>query len=79
MGGFLAAFFENPALVWMMGSLLLFGRLLIIAYHQRWSSAPAIAISLFGWFLPFRGVALLAVPRLIQRGGDSAVEEQSTT
>jgi hypothetical protein len=50
MGMMLSAFFENDALVWITGSLLLFGGLLIIAHHQYWSSPAAILISLFGWF-----------------------------
>jgi hypothetical protein len=60
MGMMLSAFFENDALVWITGSLLLFGGLLIIAHHQYWSSPAAILISLFGWFLALRGLVLLA-------------------
>ena len=51
-----SAFFENGALVWIVGGLLLFGGLLIVAHHQYWSSAAAILISLFGWFLALRGL-----------------------
>ena len=40
-----SAFFENAALVWIVGSMLLFGGLLIIAHHQYWSSPAAILIS----------------------------------
>ena len=47
----LSAFFENAALVWITGGLLVFAGLFIIANHQYWSSASAILISLFGWFL----------------------------
>jgi hypothetical protein len=68
MGTLAAAFFENPLFVWFAGALLLFGGLLIIAFHQYWSSAAAIVISLFGWFLALRGAALLAAPHLIERG-----------
>ena len=67
MGTILTAFFENEALVWIMGGLLLFGGLLIIAHHQYWSGLSAILISLFGWFLALRGVALLAAPQLYAR------------
>ena len=59
-----SAFFENEALVWLMGGILLFCGLLVIAHHQYWSSPSAIVISLFGWFLALRGVALLAMPQL---------------
>jgi hypothetical protein len=54
--------------VWFAGALLLFGGLLIIAFHQYWSSAAAMAISLFGWFLALRGTVLLGAPQLIERG-----------
>jgi nitric oxide reductase large subunit len=63
MGTIASAFFQNEALVWITGGFLLFGGLLIIAHHQYWSGLSAILISLFGWFLALRGVALLAVPQ----------------
>ncbi len=50
MGVELTAFFENAALVWIMGALMVFAGLFVIANHQYWSSASAILISLFGWF-----------------------------
>jgi hypothetical protein len=56
----LSAFFENAALVWITGGMMLLGGLLIIAHHQYWSSPAAILISLFGWFVALRGVTLLA-------------------
>ena len=64
----LSAFFQNEALVWSAGALLLFCGLLIIAYHQYWSSPAAVMISVFGWFLALRGLILLAAPQLILRG-----------
>ena len=69
MGPILTAFFQNEALVWIMGALLFFCGLLIIACHQYWSSPAAVMISLFGWFLALRGLILLAAPQLILRGG----------
>jgi hypothetical protein len=41
LGTIVSAFFENEALVWITGRLLLFGGLLIIA-HQYWSGLSAI-------------------------------------
>ena len=73
IGTILTAFFENGALVWIMGGLLLFGGLLIIAHHQYWSGLSAILISLFGWFLALRGVVLLAAPQLIASGAAAAM------
>jgi hypothetical protein len=34
MGAFASEFFENGLFVWFAGALLLFGGLLIIAFHQ---------------------------------------------
>jgi hypothetical protein len=72
-GTTLTAFFENAALVWITGGLLLFGGLLIIAHHQYWSGLSAILISLFGWFLALRGVVLLAAPHLIASAAAAAM------
>jgi hypothetical protein len=73
MGPLISSFFGNPALVWIIGALLLGGGLSIIAFHQYWSSPSAILISLFGWFLALRGVALLTVPELFERAAAGAV------
>jgi hypothetical protein len=67
MGALAAGFFENPVLVWFGGAFLLFAGLLIIAFHQYWSSGAAVLISLFGWLLALRGVILLAVPQIYER------------
>jgi hypothetical protein len=68
MGPLAADFFASQLTAWFAGALLLFGGLLIIAFDQYWSSAAAVVISLFGWFLALRGVVLLAAPQLIERG-----------
>jgi hypothetical protein len=73
MGAIAAGFFENALFVWFAGALLLFGGLLIIAFHQYWSSAAAVIISLLGWFLAIRGVVLLAAPELIERAAEGSV------
>ena len=64
MGTNLSTFFENAALVWITGGMILLGGLLI-AHHQYWSSLAAILISLFGWV---RGAA-----RGCAAGGAAAV------
>ena len=69
----LFAFFENPALVWVTGSMMLLGGLLIIAHHQYWSSLAAILISLFGWSVALRGLALLIAPQLYAKTGTAAL------
>lgn len=74
METFLSGFFENGVLVWFAGGLLLFCGLLIIAFHQYWSSLAAVLISLFGWFLALRGFVLMAAPQLIERGALAAMD-----
>lgn len=73
MGVEASAFFENAALVWITGGLLLFGGLLIIALHQYWYSVAAVLVSLFGWFLALRGVVLLTAPQLYEQAGVAAM------
>ena len=73
MGVLAATFFENPLFAWFAGALLLFSGLLIIAFHQYWSSVAAIMISLFGWFLALRGLVLMAAPQLIERGAAASI------
>lgn len=62
-----APFFANPALVWIIGALMVFGGIFVIANHQFWHGASAILISLFGWFLGLRGLALLLAPQMYER------------
>src|SRR6266849_10965402 len=73
MGAFASEFFENGLFVWFAGALLLFGGLLIIAFHQYWSSVAAVMISLFGWFLALRGLVLMAAPQLIERAAAASM------
>ena len=70
-GALISAFFGNPALAWIAGGLLLFAGLVIIARHQIWSSGPAILISLIGWLLALRGLALLIAPQFLERAAAS--------
>jgi uncharacterized protein YjeT (DUF2065 family) len=60
-------FFKSDLFVWFAGALLLFAGLLIIAFHQYWSSVAAVMISLFGWILALRGLVLMAAPELYNR------------
>ena len=67
MGALASEFFKTELFVWFAGALLLFAGLLIIAFHQYWSSAAAVIISLFGWILALRGLLLMAAPALYER------------
>ena len=42
-----------------------------------WSSVAAVMISLFGWFLALRGLALLAIPQWYARAAFGAVDALS--
>ncbi len=67
-----APFFANPALVFIVGALMVFGGVFVIANHQVWQGASAIIISLFGWFLGLRGLALILVPQAYERLADAS-------
>ena len=69
MAALAADFFRSDLFVWFAGALLLFAGLLIIAFHQCWSSPAAVLVSLFGWVLALRGVLLLAAPAVYERAG----------
>jgi hypothetical protein len=71
MGTLAADFFKSDLAVWFTGAGLLFGGLVIIAFHQYWSSVAAVIISLFGWILVVRGLTLLIAPSLYERAGDA--------
>jgi uncharacterized membrane protein len=71
MGALASDFFKSDLFVWFAGALLVFGGLLIIAFHQYWSSVAAVMISLFGWILVLRGVALMVAPDLYERAAMS--------
>ncbi len=66
------AFFSNPALVWIMGALMVFAGIFIIANHQFWRGASAILISLFGWLIGLRGLVLLLAPHAYERVAEAS-------
>lgn len=71
MGALASEFFKSDLAVWFTGAGLLFAGLMIIAFHQYWSSVAAVLISLFGWILALRGLLLMAAPELYQRAADA--------
>jgi uncharacterized protein YjeT (DUF2065 family) len=71
MGALASEFFKSELFAWFAGALLLFGGLLIIAFHQVWSNVAAVLISLFGWILALRGLVLMAAPELYERAAMS--------
>jgi hypothetical protein len=77
MGPLATEFFQNSLIVWFTGAFLLFAGLVIIAFHQFWSSLAAVLISLFGWVLALRGLLLLAAPDLYERAANTSLDALS--
>jgi len=71
MDALASEFFKSALFQWFAGAVLLFTGLLIISFHQYWSSVAAVIISLFGWVLALRGLVLMAAPRLYERAAMS--------
>jgi hypothetical protein len=63
------SFFGNQALVFITAAFMLFAGVFVIANHQYWSSASAVIISLFGWFLVLRALALMLFPKQYEQLG----------
>lgn len=74
IGSQLSSFSTDPMWPWVLGALLFFCGLFVVAFHQYWRSVAAVIISLFGWFLLLRGFALLAVPQLVVDAATSAAQ-----
>lgn len=73
MADILESFFDDPALVWITGALLVVAGVALIALHQDWSSVAAALISALGWLMTIRGVLLLVAPRWVARAADAAM------
>jgi hypothetical protein len=70
--GMLDDLFANAVLRWMLGAMMLAVGLIVIAFHQYWRGVTAVLISLFGWFVALRGVAMMAFPAAMKAGtGDT--------
>jgi hypothetical protein len=74
MGQILTDFFSNSSVVWITGAILLLFGVIIIAFHQYWTSPAAVLVSLLGWFLALRGAVLIVVPNLMLSGGEAAMQ-----
>jgi hypothetical protein len=59
----LTSFFASPGLVFVTAGFMLFAGVFVIANHQYWSSPTAILVSLFGWLLLLRALALMLFPK----------------
>ncbi|MEB3982907.1 hypothetical protein OQ968_16730 [Mycobacterium sp. 663a-19] len=79
VGNQLSSFSKDPMWPWVLGALLFFCGLFVVAFHQYWRSAAAVIISLFGWFLLLRGFALLAAPQLVTDAAQSATQTSGSS
>jgi hypothetical protein len=71
--GLLDDLFANAVLPWILGAMMLALGLVVIAFHQYWSTASAVVISLFGWFVALRGLAMMAIPSAIETGAHETI------
>lgn len=62
MATLLAQFTASAVWPWVTGSFILLGGISIVAFHQYWRGAAEVIVSVLGWLLVVRGVALLAFP-----------------
>ena len=74
LGDLLSNLFTSGTLPWILGAAMLMMGLIVIAFHQYWYGVTAVLISLFGWFVALRGVAMMAFPSAIETGADATVD-----
>src|SRR6185437_9937133 len=74
LDGLVHDLFSNSVLPWMLGAMMLVCGLVIISFHQYWYSLAAIVISLFGWFVALRGLALMTLPSAIESGAGQTLQ-----
>ncbi|MBN3508699.1 hypothetical protein JYB55_07585 [Mycolicibacterium septicum] len=73
MATLLAEFEANSVWPWVTGAFVLLSGLIVVALHQNWRGAAAIAVSVLGWLTTVKGVLLLVVPQRYLSFGDSVV------
>jgi hypothetical protein len=77
--GLINDLFTQPALIWLLGAMMVAGGLVIIGGHRSWRGPLAITVSLFGWFVALRGFLLIATPTTIQSGVDATMLSPTMT
>lgn len=65
--------FANAVIPWILGAVMLIGGLIVIAFHQYWRGVTAVLISLMGWFVALRGLAMMAFPSSVEAGAGEAL------
>lgn len=62
-----AAFVDQRPFVFILVVLRILIGLGIVIAHNRWSGAPAMAVTIIGWITLLRGVALMLLPPQTER------------
>lgn len=65
--------FAQPALVLLLGALMLGAGLVVIGGHRSWRGPLAVTVSLFGWFVALRGFLLIVAPAAVQSGAQATL------
>ncbi|WP_374023882.1 hypothetical protein [Mycobacterium sp. HNNTM2301] len=63
MQSLLAQFEANSMWTFVTGAFIFLLGLTIVAAHQSWRGAAAVAVSLLGWLIVLRGLLLVAFPK----------------
>ena len=73
MNAMVTAFETNTDWSWMAGAFVLPMGLTVVALHPFWRGAPAAIVSVLGWIITAKGVALMIFPQESMSLAHSAV------
>ena len=66
-------FTASPVWAWVTGAFVLLTGLAVIAVHPYWRGAAAIIVSITGWLMVVKGVALLAFSQTYLEAASNAI------
>jgi hypothetical protein len=71
---------ERETLAVMMGGIVaLVSGIAVVLFHNTWGSLPQILVSLFGWLMVLKGLALLIIPKSVNRFGETMMSSNFFT
>ena len=73
MRALLDAFAANPMWLWCTGAFVLPLGLAVVTLHRQWRGAAAATVSVVGWLVTLKGVALMAIPGAYTMAANSAL------
>ncbi len=65
---------QAPFAVLFFGMAAMAAGIAQILFHNAWTSAPEVVVTLLGWGLLIKGAICVVVPRIADRGGDWALD-----